>query len=45
MVPPSIILFIIDDSILDYEVLNLEIPTISIVGSLVKSGIPVMVYR
>ncbi|XXG41754.1 hypothetical protein AAC387_Pa01g2154 [Persea americana] len=31
-------------SILDYELLDLEIPTISIVGSLVKSGIPVLVY-
>ncbi|KAJ8772451.1 hypothetical protein K2173_027628 [Erythroxylum novogranatense] len=30
--------------ILDYEVLNLEIPTISIVGSLIKAGIPVLVY-
>lgn len=25
--------------------LNLEIPTISIVGSLVKEGIPVLIYR
>ncbi|KAK9278933.1 hypothetical protein L1049_028514 [Liquidambar formosana] len=31
-------------NILDYELLNLEIPTISIVGSLVKAGIPVLVY-
>ncbi|KAK8710806.1 hypothetical protein V6N13_146115 [Hibiscus sabdariffa] len=31
-------------SILDYQVLNLEIPTISIVGSLIKAGIPVLVY-
>ncbi|RVW52619.1 Serine carboxypeptidase-like 45 [Vitis vinifera] len=30
--------------ILDYELLNLEIPTISIVGSLIKAGIPVLVY-
>lgn len=30
--------------ILDYELLNLEIPTISIVGSLVREGIPVLVY-
>nr|DAD30436.1 TPA_asm: hypothetical protein HUJ06_009287 [Nelumbo nucifera] len=31
-------------NILNYELLNLEIPTISIVGSLVKAGIPVLVY-
>lgn len=31
-------------SILDYELLDLEIPTISIVGSIVKAGIPVLVY-
>ncbi|ONK78253.1 uncharacterized protein A4U43_C02F16250 [Asparagus officinalis] len=31
-------------SVLEYELLNLEIPTISVVGLLVKSGIPVLVY-
>ncbi|XP_008777393.1 serine carboxypeptidase-like 45 isoform X2 [Phoenix dactylifera] len=31
-------------SVLEYELLNLEIPTISVVGSLVRSGIPVLVY-
>ncbi|KAH9774214.1 serine carboxypeptidase-like 45 [Citrus sinensis] len=31
-------------NILDYELLDLEIPTITIVGKLVKAGIPVMVY-
>ncbi|PQQ06278.1 serine carboxypeptidase-like 45 [Prunus yedoensis var. nudiflora] len=31
-------------NVLDYQVLNLEIPTISLVGSLVKAGIPVLVY-
>ncbi|XVE66110.1 hypothetical protein DITRI_Ditri08aG0054400 [Diplodiscus trichospermus] len=31
-------------NILDYELLDLEIPTITIVGGLVKAGIPVMVY-
>ncbi|ONK58603.1 uncharacterized protein A4U43_C09F14760 [Asparagus officinalis] len=31
-------------SVLEYNFLNLEIPTISVVGSLVKSGIPVLVY-
>ncbi|KAM7475788.1 hypothetical protein LguiB_023031 [Lonicera macranthoides] len=29
---------------LDYELLNIEIPTITIVGSLIKEGIPVLVY-
>jgi len=32
-------------SVLDYELLNLQIPTINIVGALVKSGIRVLVYR
>ncbi|XWS54067.1 hypothetical protein CRYUN_Cryun10bG0057200 [Craigia yunnanensis] len=31
-------------NVLDYELLDLEIPTITIVGRLVKAGIPVMVY-
>ncbi|KAK4486207.1 hypothetical protein RD792_008877 [Penstemon davidsonii] len=31
-------------TILDYDMLNLEIPTISIVGSLIKEGIPVLIY-
>ncbi|MBA0616954.1 hypothetical protein Godav_026437 [Gossypium davidsonii] len=31
-------------NILDYQLLNLEMPTISIVGSLIESGIPVLVY-
>ncbi|KAL3609559.1 hypothetical protein D5086_000579 [Populus alba] len=31
-------------NILDYELLDLEIPTITIVGRLVKAGIPVLVY-
>ncbi|XP_043704712.1 serine carboxypeptidase-like 45 isoform X2 [Telopea speciosissima] len=31
-------------NILDYEMLNLEIPTIPILGSLIKAGIPVLVY-
>ncbi|KAL5717465.1 Serine carboxypeptidase-like 45 [Ranunculus cassubicifolius] len=31
-------------NVLDYELLDLEIPTIPIVGSLVKAGIPVLVY-
>lgn len=30
--------------ILDYDLLNIEIPSISIVGSLIKEGIPVLVY-
>uniref|UniRef100_A0A1D1XHM0 Carboxypeptidase n=1 Tax=Anthurium amnicola TaxID=1678845 RepID=A0A1D1XHM0_9ARAE len=31
-------------SVLEYDFLNLEIPTISVVGSLVRAGIPVLVY-
>ncbi|KAL2539404.1 Serine carboxypeptidase-like 45 [Abeliophyllum distichum] len=31
-------------NILDYDMLNLEIPTIHTVGSLVKEGIPVLIY-
>ncbi|XP_057516620.1 serine carboxypeptidase-like 45 [Amaranthus tricolor] len=31
-------------NILDYQLLDVEIPTINIVSSLVKSGIPVLVY-
>ncbi|KAJ4973142.1 hypothetical protein NE237_006316 [Protea cynaroides] len=31
-------------NILDYDMLNLEIPTIPILGSLIKAGIPVLVY-
>lgn len=32
-------------SVLEYELLNLQIPTIAVVGSLIKSGVPVMIYR
>ncbi|KAJ6809962.1 serine carboxypeptidase-like 45 [Iris pallida] len=31
-------------SVLEYELLNLEIPTISVVGSLIRSGVPVLIY-
>ncbi|KAE8716469.1 Serine carboxypeptidase-like 46 [Hibiscus syriacus] len=31
-------------NVLDYELLDIEIPTITIVGRLVKAGIPVLVY-
>ncbi|KAG2706474.1 hypothetical protein I3843_05G093400 [Carya illinoinensis] len=31
-------------NILDYELLDLEIPTISIIGKFIKAGIPVLVY-
>ncbi|AES77859.2 putative carboxypeptidase D [Medicago truncatula] len=31
-------------SVLDYELRDLEIPTITVVGKLVKAGIPVLVY-
>lgn len=34
-----------DDSVLDYELLDVEVPTINIVGSLIKAGVPVLVYR
>jgi serine carboxypeptidase-like clade 2 len=32
-------------SVLEYKQLDLQIPTINTVGALVKSGIPVLVYR
>ncbi|KAF6155591.1 hypothetical protein GIB67_007849 [Kingdonia uniflora] len=31
-------------NILDYDMLNVEIPTISVVGLIIKAGIPVLVY-
>ncbi|XP_010549305.1 PREDICTED: serine carboxypeptidase-like 45 isoform X2 [Tarenaya hassleriana] len=31
-------------NVLDYELLDVEIPTITVVGNLVKAGIPVLVY-
>lgn len=37
--------YTIYNSILDYELLDVEIPTITIVGKLIKAGIPVLVYR
>uniref|UniRef100_A0A2N9I564 Carboxypeptidase n=1 Tax=Fagus sylvatica TaxID=28930 RepID=A0A2N9I564_FAGSY len=37
-------LLLCPNSILDYELLDLEIPTISIVGNIIKAGIPVLVY-
>ncbi|XP_062156005.1 serine carboxypeptidase-like 45 isoform X1 [Alnus glutinosa] len=36
--------WVVCSKILDYTMLDLEIPTISIVGKLVKAGIPVLVY-
>lgn len=36
--------WLVCSKILDYELLNIEIPTISVVGSLVKEGIAVLVY-
>ncbi|CAD6263921.1 unnamed protein product [Miscanthus lutarioriparius] len=33
-----------DNSVLEYKQLDLQIPTVNIVGALVKSGIPVLVY-
>lgn len=35
----------LDDSVLHYDMQNLEIPTVPVLGSLVKSGIRVLVYR
>jgi hypothetical protein len=32
-------------SVLEYKQMDLQIPTINIVGALVKSGVPVLVYR
>ncbi|KAI8562537.1 hypothetical protein RHMOL_Rhmol03G0043500 [Rhododendron molle] len=34
----------LDDSVLHYDMQNLEIPTVPVLGSLVKSGIRVLVY-
>ncbi|KAK4597491.1 hypothetical protein RGQ29_015140 [Quercus rubra] len=36
--------WVVCSNILDYELLDLEIPTISVVGELIKAGIPVLVY-
>ncbi|XP_030939419.1 serine carboxypeptidase-like 45 [Quercus lobata] len=36
--------WLVCSNILKYELLNLEIPTISLVGELIKNGIPVLVY-
>ncbi|KAK9104030.1 hypothetical protein Scep_020874 [Stephania cephalantha] len=36
--------WLVCSNILDYQVLDVEIPTIPIVGSIVKAGIPVMIY-
>ncbi|PSR84612.1 Serine carboxypeptidase-like [Actinidia chinensis var. chinensis] len=36
--------WLVCSNILDYELLDLEIPTIPIVGKLIKAGIPVLVY-
>ncbi|XP_057971134.1 serine carboxypeptidase-like 45 isoform X2 [Malania oleifera] len=36
--------WVVCSNILDYELLNMEIPTISILGSLTRAGIPVLVY-
>jgi hypothetical protein len=35
----------VDNSVLDYDVLNLEVPTLPIVGSLIKAGVRVLIYR
>lgn len=40
-----LLIFCVHDSVLDYALLDLEIPTITIVGKLIKAGISVLVYR
>ncbi|XP_073130469.1 serine carboxypeptidase-like 45 isoform X2 [Henckelia pumila] len=37
--------WLVCSNILDYELLDLEIPTITIVGQIIKAGVPVLVYR
>ncbi|XP_073130468.1 serine carboxypeptidase-like 45 isoform X1 [Henckelia pumila] len=36
--------WLVCSNILDYELLDLEIPTITIVGQIIKAGVPVLVY-
>ncbi|KAL2559993.1 Serine carboxypeptidase-like 45 [Forsythia ovata] len=36
--------WVVCSNVLDYELLDLEIPTITIVGSIIKAGVPVLVY-
>lgn len=36
--------WLVCSNILDYELLDLEMPTITIVGQIIKAGIPVLVY-
>ncbi|KAK3018258.1 hypothetical protein RJ639_004493 [Escallonia herrerae] len=36
--------WLVCSNILDYELLDLELPTINIVGKLIKAGIPVLIY-
>ncbi|XP_023876302.1 serine carboxypeptidase-like 45 [Quercus suber] len=36
--------WVVCSNILDYELLDLEVPTISVVGKLIKAGVPVLVY-
>lgn len=40
-----VIPFSLCDRVLKYNMQNLEIPTINILGTLVKSGVRVLVYR
>lgn len=40
-----LIFHFLDNSVLQYDMQNLEVPTIQILGSLVKSGIRVLVFR
>lgn len=33
------------NSTLDYDMLNVEVPTLPLVGSLIKAGVRVLIYR
>jgi len=35
---------IVGNNILDYDMLNLEVPTLLVVGSLIKAGVKVLIY-
>lgn len=41
----TLVVFFLNNRVLKYDMQNLEIPTIHLLGALVKSGIRVLVYR
>jgi hypothetical protein len=41
----TLVVFFLNNSVVKYDMQNLEIPTIHVLGALVKSGIRVLVYR